>query len=194
MLWDPMELVLKGMMLLAAIELLFKMQEQSRYFEITLKLKRHYFKIQKEVDTGMCDTMQRMYQLDFIEPRTNFKDLVSNRLDEISYEDKFLKIMEDQVVKVGKPYETPLPLRNPEIALPSKKVIPEKRVHYLKRKFQKDEQYFSHYKHFMNEITKKRYARVSDRTPVDGKFVFFNNIIDYNWTRQKVDEKYITKR
>ena len=47
----------------------------------------------------------------------------------------------------------------------------------------------------MNEITKKRYARVSDRTPVDGKFFFFfYNIIDYNWTRQKVDEKYITKR
>ena len=121
MLWAPVEVVLKGMMSLAAIELLFKMQEQCRYFEITLKLKMHYFKTQKEVDTGMCDTMQRMYQLDFIKPRINFKDLVSNRLDEISYEDKFLKIMEDQVAKVGKPYETPLPLRNPEIALPNKK-------------------------------------------------------------------------
>ena len=71
--------------------------------------------------------MQRMYQLEFIEPRTKFKDLMTNRLDEISYEDKkFLKIMEDQVVKVGKHYETPLPLRNPEMMLPNNRVMAEK--------------------------------------------------------------------
>ena len=52
--------------------------------------------------------MRRMYQLDFIKPRTKFKVLMTNRLDEISYEDKkFLKVMEDQVVKVGNHYETP---------------------------------------------------------------------------------------
>ena len=45
----------------------------------------------------------------------------------------------------------------------------EKRAHYLKKKFQKDEQYFSHYKDFMNEIIEKEYARVSDKTQVDGK-------------------------
>ena len=95
---------------------------------------------------------------------------MTNRLDEISYEDKkFLKIMEDQVVKVGKHYETPLPLRNPEMTLPNNRVMAEKRAHYLKRKFQKDELYFSHYKDFMIEIIKKSYARVSDRTPADGK-------------------------
>ena len=75
----------------------------------TKQLSRYHFEIQKEVkDTGISDMMQRMYQLDFIEPRTKFKDLMTNRLDEISYEDKkFLKIMEDQVVKVGNHYETP---------------------------------------------------------------------------------------
>ena len=35
-LWDPLEVVVKGMMPLAALELLF-MQEQSRYPGITLK-------------------------------------------------------------------------------------------------------------------------------------------------------------
>ena len=39
-LWDPLEGVAKGMMTLAAIELLFKMQEQSRYPSITLKSRR----------------------------------------------------------------------------------------------------------------------------------------------------------
>ena len=105
--------------------------------------------------------VQRMNQLDFIELRTKFKDLMTNRLGEISYEDKFLKIMEDLVVKVGNHYETPLPVRNPEMMLPNNRVIAEKRAHYLKKKFEKDEQYFSHYKDFMNEIIEKGQARVS---------------------------------
>ena len=61
---------------------------------------------------------------------------------EISYEDKrFFKIMGEQVVKVENHYETPLLLQNPEITLPNKRMMAEKRAHYLKRKFQKDEQY-----------------------------------------------------
>ena len=94
----------------------------------TKQISRHHFEIQKEVkDTGIRDVMQRMYQLDFIEPRTKFKDLMTNRLDEISYEDKkFLKIMEDQVVKVGNHYKTPLLLRNPEMTLPNNRVMAEK--------------------------------------------------------------------
>ena len=62
--------------------------------------------------------MQRMYQLDFIESRTKFNDIMTNNLDEIFYEDKkFLKIMEDQVVKVGNHYEILSPLKNPEMTL-----------------------------------------------------------------------------
>ena len=56
-----------------------------------------------------------------------------------------------------------MPLRNLKITL-NNRVMTEKRAPYLKGKF-----YFSHYKDFMNEISEKRYARVSDRTPVDGK-------------------------
>ena len=35
-----------------------------------------------------------------------------------------------------------------------------KQAHYLKRKFQKEKQFFSHYKDFMNEIITRGYARV----------------------------------
>ena len=137
----------------------------------TKQISRHHFEIQKEVkETGISDMMQRMYQLNFIEPRTKLKYLMTNRLDEISYEHKkFLKIMEDRVVKVGNHYETPLPLRNPEITLPNNKVMAEKQAHYQKRKFQDDKQYFNHYNDFRNETINQGYARVSDRTPVDGK-------------------------
>ena len=129
----------------------------------TKQISSHHFEIQKEVkDTGISGMMQRMNQLDFIELRTKFKDLMTNRLGEISCEDKkFFKIMEDLVVKVGNHYETPLPVRNPEMMLPNNRVIAEKRAHYLKKKFEKDEQYFSHYKDFMNEIIEKGHARVS---------------------------------
>ena len=136
----------------------------------TKQISRHHFEIQKAVkDTEISDMMQRMYHLDFIEPRIKFKGLMTNKLDEISYEDKkFFKIMEDQVVKVGKHYVNPSPLRNPEMTLPNNRVMAEKRAHYLKRKFRKDELYFSYYKDFMNEIIEKGYARVSARTPADG--------------------------
>ena len=77
--------------------------------------------------------------VDFIKPRTKFKDLMTNRLDKIFYDDKkFLKSVEDQVIQVGSHYEIPLPLRNAEMTLPNNRVMAEKQAHYLKRKFQKD--------------------------------------------------------
>ena len=40
---------------------------------------------------------------------------VTNKLDGIPYKDRrFLKIMEDQTVKIGKHFEIPLPMRNPK--------------------------------------------------------------------------------
>ena len=51
-------------------------------------------------DTGISDMVEGMYQLDFIEPRTKFKDLMTNRLDEIFYEDKkFLKLKLETIMK-----------------------------------------------------------------------------------------------
>ena len=60
----------------------------------TKDISRYPFEIQKEVkDTGISEIMQRMYQLDLIEPRSKFMDLMTNRLDKISCEDnKILKI------------------------------------------------------------------------------------------------------
>ena len=85
---------------------------------------------------------------------------MANRLDEIS---------RIRWLKVGNHYETPLPLRDPEMILLNTRVLAEKRAHCLKRQFHKDEQYFSHYKDLMNEIIEKGYGRVLDRIPVRGK-------------------------
>ena len=56
----------------------------------------------------------------------------------------------------------------------------KKLVHYLKRKLQKDEQYFSHYKDFMDEIIEKGYVSASNRKPNDGKLQYLTYHGDYH--------------
>ena len=59
----------------------------------TKQISSHHFEIQKEVkDTGISGMMQRMNQLDFIKLRNKFKDLMTNRLGEISIEIWWLKL------------------------------------------------------------------------------------------------------
>ena len=76
---------------------------------------KHHFEIQNEVDdVGIKEMWQRMYELDFVEPKMLSNNVMTDRLEEISYEDKrFLRIMNEQTIKVGNHYQTPLSLRNP---------------------------------------------------------------------------------
>ena len=54
---------------------------------------------------------QTMYELDFVAPDFLSNNVMTGELDEISYEDKrFPKIMNEQTIKVGNHYQTPLPL------------------------------------------------------------------------------------
>ena len=48
---------------------------------------------------------QRMYELDFVEPKMLPNNVMTDKLEEISYEDKsFLRIMNEQTIKVGNHY------------------------------------------------------------------------------------------
>ena len=63
---------------------------------------------------------QRMYELDFVESKVLPNNVMTGKLEGISYEDKrFLRIMDEQTIKVGNHYQTPLPLQNPAIMLPN---------------------------------------------------------------------------
>ena len=63
---------------------------------------------------------QRMYELDFVEPKMLSNNVMTDKLEEISYEDKrFLRIMNEQTIKVGNLYQTPLSLSNPAMMLPN---------------------------------------------------------------------------
>ena len=85
------------------------------------------------------------------------------------YENKrFLKIKQ-QISKVGKHHQLPLPLRNENMNLPNNESMVEKRLMYLKRWFQKDFKFYEDYNKFMEEIICKRYAREAKTNPPDGR-------------------------
>ena len=111
-----------------------------------------------------------MYELDFFEPKMLPNNAMTDKLEEISYEDKrFMRIINEQTIKVGNHYQTPLPLRNPAMMLPNNRRMVEKRAQYLKRRFERDPKYFQHYKSFMIEIISKEYAKQSDDASQNGR-------------------------
>ena len=116
---------------------------------------------------------QRMYELDFVEPKMLSNNVMTDRLEEISYEDKrFLRIMNEQTIKVGNSCQTPLLLQNPAMMLPNNRRMVETRAQYLKRRFERDQNYFQHYKSFMDEIMSKVYAKQSDDTSQNGRVCY----------------------
>ena len=111
-----------------------------------------------------------MYMTDFNEPYLKDADPVTKGLKEISYEDKrFLKIMQKEILKVGKHHQLPPPLRNNNLSLPNNWNMVEKRLIYLKRRFLKDSKFYEDYNKFMEEIISKGYGREANSNSPDGK-------------------------
>ena len=67
--------------------------------------------------------------------------------------------MDQKAVKVDGHYELPLPLKDEDIRLPNNKAAAIKRLESLKRKFEKDDQFFKKYNNFMEDLMEKEYAR-----------------------------------
>ena len=64
--------------------------------------------------------LESMYQMDFNESSAKGYDVMNQKLEDISNEaKKLLKLMDDQAVKMGNHYQTPLPLRNLVMKLPN---------------------------------------------------------------------------
>ena len=61
----------------------------------------------------------KVYMQDFVEPKTT-KDEICDALQEVSNEDKkFIMMMNEETVKIGRNYQTPLPLRCKEVHFPN---------------------------------------------------------------------------
>ena len=107
--------------------------------------------------------------------------MMIQKLEDISYEDKkFLKLMDDQRVKVGNHYQTPLPMRNPAMKLSNNRKMVERRTQYLKEKFKKDSKYFYHCKEFMEEILSNWYTKISKDTQTDGRVWYLPHHGEYH--------------
>ena len=112
-----------------------------------------------------------MYNQEFNESKLAFMEGIGKTdIEEISFEDReFLKMMNENSRKVGKPYELPLPLENPATAkLPNNRYLAEKKLLSLKKRFPKDPDFFSDYKRFVEELIDEGYASQSSKAGPEG--------------------------
>ena len=127
----------------------------------TGNISKHHFEIEKSIKgNGISDLLKKLYNTDVTESKTMLTNGVNENLTEVSTEDiAFLKLMDSKCSRSGDHYELPLPFRDEDINLPNNRILAEKRLQYLKKKFQEDEKFQSDYKAFMKTIFEKGYAR-----------------------------------
>ena len=129
----------------------------------------HHFEIEKKGEYfGVKEMLKKMYMIDFNEPSLRSDHPIIGKLEGISYEDRrFLRIIEKETCKMGNHDQIPLPLRDEKMSLPKNRSATEKRLMYLKKRFQRDPKFHGDYKKFMEEIISKGYAKELQATPKD---------------------------
>ena len=115
----------------------------------------HYFTVQTEVREFFIEsTSKNIYEHDFVEPESQY--CVNNKInlndDNLSKNDRFLELMEREAVKIDGHYQLPLPLKDKELVLPNNRMPAMKRMQSLKKRFKRDEQFYSQGKCFMDEL------------------------------------------
>ena len=131
---------------------------------------RHHFAIEDKCqEVGIQKMLMKLYMQDFVEPKTT-KDEICDALQEVSYEDKkFIKMMNEETVKIGRHYQTSLPFRSKEVHFRNNRRLAEGRLAGIKRRILRDKKFAMHYKGFMEEILLNGYARESTKSPNDGQ-------------------------
>ena len=100
----------------------------------TGKIASHHFGISSKVkDIDAKQILEKIYNTEFYESRLGFGIEASSNMEDISFEDqKFLKLMDEKLRKVGEHFDIPLPLKNRLAKLPNNRNMAEKRLHCLK--------------------------------------------------------------
>ena len=139
----------------------------------TVKPGRHYFAVPTKVrETSIEKMLKKIYEHDFVEPESQYS--VNNKIklnyDTLSKNDKrFLELMEREAVKIDGHYQLPLPLKDKELVLPDNRMAAMKLMQSLKKRFERDEPFYSQYKCFMDELKDKKYARKRDCAGIEGR-------------------------
>ena len=145
----------------------------------------HYFtQCGKIRDTSIEGVLMKMYEYDFVEPQLQHcANKISINYNKLPRSDRrFLDLMDQKEVKKDGHYELPLPLKDEDIRLSSTRAAAMKRLESLRRKFEKDDQFFKEYKNFMEELMEGGYARKCDGKGPDSKtwYVPRQGVLNHN--------------
>ena len=139
----------------------------------TVKPGGHYVTVPTKVrETSIESMLKKIYEHDFDEPESQYcvNNKINPNYDNLSKNDRrFLELMERQAVKTDGHYQLPLPLKDKELVLPNNRMAATKCMQALKKKFERDEPFYSQHKCFMDELIDKKYARKCDCAGPEGR-------------------------
>ena len=114
--------------------------------------------------------LKKIYEREFTEQQAKFSSTISEPLGEISHDDQqFLKLMDQQTIKVDGHCVVPLPLKSKDVNLPNNVVLALKKLNCLHRRFLKDNHFHEMYKTFIADMIAKEYAGKADNNCKSGK-------------------------
>ena len=139
----------------------------------TVKPGSHYFTVPTEVrETSIKSMLKKIYEHNFVEPESLYCKINLN-YDNLSKNDRrFLELMEREAVRIDGQVKLPLPLKDKELVLPNKRMVVMKCMQLLKKRFERDEQFYSQYKCFINELIDMEYAKKCDYVGPGGRILY----------------------
>ena len=121
-------------------------------------------------DIGVEEMFRKIYQNDFCEEVHLSTRGILGDMEEISKDDKmFLAIVEKGTKKVDDHYEVPLPCGDGNLQLPNNMEQDIRRMQQLKKRFQKDPEFFNSYTKQIEGLILKGYAKWSSSSSVKRK-------------------------
>ena len=146
------------------------------------KVAVHHFAVRNQAKENVIkQLMENIYKSEFTEPDLPSENKIGFKSEEISGEDKkFLQLMDSKVNKIGNHYQLPLPFRSVDPIMPNNRMVAQRRLQYLKKRFSKSPQFFQDYKTFMEDIIHNGYARKGIITAAPGKTWFIPHHGVYN--------------
>ena len=108
------------------------------------KIADHYFAVEEQIKSneGIPALLKRIYRGEFTEQQVKFSSIIGETLGEISHNDqRFLKLMNQETMKVNDDYVVPVTLKAKDVNLPNNRGLAIRRLNCLERRFLKDEHF-----------------------------------------------------
>ena len=123
----------------------------------TVKPGSHYFTVLpiKVREASIESMLKKIFEHIFDELALQY--CVNNKIN-LNYDNlsknnrRLLELMEREAVNIDVHYQLPLPLKDKELVLPNNRMAAMKHMESLKKRFERDELFYSQYKRFMGEL------------------------------------------